>query len=277
MERRSVDAVADVDAGEHALKRSRTSARSDAPPASSDAEQWEEHFSRTYQATYWFNKRTGESSWVDPRASAAQQSAPVDEDSPRVALRREQLRAQCLLAFAEENSKYGKMQGWSKTARSCREDGMVVGMQGMFARVLWSQKMRETLAGSTRELDPVFPSHITEDRPVIKELVDAGREEDIARAVLLRLTSAFQAAAEELASLKAQTLDLSQQRVSLRSKAGTLVGARDELAAQQPYKLCFEGTEYELRGSHLAKLLRLYRQYTDAEANWEDGDFVSGL
>lgn len=58
------------------------------------------------------------------------------EDVPSVSLRREQLRKHCLQRFADANSKFGKMMGNSKTSRSCREDGMVVGLSGMFGRLL---------------------------------------------------------------------------------------------------------------------------------------------
>lgn len=56
------------------------------------------------------------------------------EDVPSVSLRREELRKDCLQRFADANSEYGKMTGYSKTCRSCREDGMVVGLSGMFGR-----------------------------------------------------------------------------------------------------------------------------------------------
>lgn len=63
------------------------------------------------------------------------------EDVPSVSLRREDLRRECLQRFADTNSEYGKMIGYSKTCRSCREDGMVVGLQGLFGRCVgdfWS-------------------------------------------------------------------------------------------------------------------------------------------
>lgn len=57
------------------------------------------------------------------------------EDVPSVSLRREELRKQCLQRFADANFRIaGKMMGNSKTCRSCREDGMVVGLSGMFGR-----------------------------------------------------------------------------------------------------------------------------------------------
>lgn len=251
------------------LKRPRSS------PESALHDDWEEHLSRKYQVKYWFNKRTHESSWTEPRDVPDQAQGHMLEDSPRLALRREQLRVQCLHAFAEENSKYGEMLGDTKTARSCRADGMVFGLQGMFARVLWSQKMRETLVGDKPELDPVFPSFISEDWPVIKELIDAGRTEDEAKSVLLRLTSALQTAAADVSELKVSMKDLREQQVTLLASANTTVRATNELVGRQLYTLRFERMEYQLLGSHLTKLLRLYREYTNQSADWNDPDFVS--
>lgn len=56
------------------------------------------------------------------------------EDSPYVAVRRETLRKECLRRFADENSRLGAMRGYSKTSRSCREEGMAVGLSGMYGR-----------------------------------------------------------------------------------------------------------------------------------------------
>lgn len=62
--------------------------------------------------------------------------APVRllEDVPSVSLRRETLRKRCLERFADENSTHGPMMGYSKTSKSCREEGMAKGLSGMFGR-----------------------------------------------------------------------------------------------------------------------------------------------
>lgn len=59
---------------------------------------------------------------------------PPREDVPAVSVRREELRKDCLERFATENAKHGAMAGYSKTSRSCREEGMAVGLGGMFGR-----------------------------------------------------------------------------------------------------------------------------------------------
>ena len=67
------------------------------------------------------------------------------EDVPSVSLRREELRKQCLQRFADSNFRIGgKMMGNSKTCRSCREDGMVVGLSGMFGRSVRSCRVGPT-------------------------------------------------------------------------------------------------------------------------------------
>lgn len=71
---------------------------------------------------------SGDELALAPRVSRRQ------EDVPSVALRREKLRRECLETFANANSKHGSMTGYSKTSRSCREEGMVVGLAGMFGR-----------------------------------------------------------------------------------------------------------------------------------------------
>ena len=58
----------------------------------------------------------------------------LDQDVPSVALRRERLRIECLDHFAKENLRYGNMAGYSKTSRSCRSEGMTIGLGGMFGR-----------------------------------------------------------------------------------------------------------------------------------------------
>ena len=62
--------------------------------------------------------------------------APVRllEDVPSVSLRRETLRRRCLERFANENSIYGQMDGYTKTSKSCRDEGMAKGLSGMFGR-----------------------------------------------------------------------------------------------------------------------------------------------
>lgn len=75
----------------------------------------------------------------DGQANAGQYHPPVPspptrEDVPLVALRRERLRIACLERFVKENEQYGTMRGYSKTSRSCRDEGMFVGLGGMLGR-----------------------------------------------------------------------------------------------------------------------------------------------
>lgn len=71
---------------------------------------------------------------VPPQANIVVAVPRLLEDVPSVALRRENLRKDCLERFANENLKHGQMSGYSKTSRSCREEGMAKGLSGMFGR-----------------------------------------------------------------------------------------------------------------------------------------------
>lgn len=66
---------------------------------------------------------------------------PPREDVPLVALRRERLRIACLERFVRENEQYGTMRGYSKTSRSCRDEGMFVGLGGMLGRCVVGLRM----------------------------------------------------------------------------------------------------------------------------------------
>lgn len=70
------------------------------------------------------------------------------EDIPSVSLRRETLRRSCLERFANENSVYGKMTGYTKTSKSCRDEGMAKGLSGMFGRWALTALLARVPAGS---------------------------------------------------------------------------------------------------------------------------------
>ena len=128
---------------------------------------WVQMTSRKYNAPYWYNPVTQQSVWIDPREEERKKTvsgakdltvnlkrsfdnreaeeAPMkrhlvepnpmsrfilSEDFPLLAIEREKLRNMCADVLVNENSKYGEMKGSTKTATSCRLDGMKVGMQG---------------------------------------------------------------------------------------------------------------------------------------------------
>ncbi|CAM9545585.1 unnamed protein product [Ectocarpus sp. 4 AP-2014] len=156
------------------------------------------------------------------------------EDVPSVSLRREELRKDCLQRFADVNEEYGKMIGYSKTCRSCREDGMVVGLSGMFGRFLWVQHMRQTMALASGEStrtsklppDPVFPSLENEiDEKLVKELVEGKRSQSQAKRVLQELSSVCRAASVELeVMLQAELPGLQSHIVVLEEEVPTPKG-----------------------------------------------------
>ncbi|CAB1109898.1 unnamed protein product [Ectocarpus sp. CCAP 1310/34] len=134
------------------------------------------------------------------------------EDVPSVSLRREELRKDCLQRFADVNEEYGKMIGYSKTCRSCREDGMVVGLSGMFGRCA--------------PPDPVFPSLENEiDEKLVKELVEGKRSQSQAKRVLQELSSVCRAASVELeVMLQAELPGLQSHVVVLEEEVPTPKG-----------------------------------------------------
>ena len=80
------------------------------------------------------------------------------EDIPSVSLRRETLRRGCLERFANENSVYGKMTGYTKTSKSCRDEGMAKGLSGMFGRWVLTALLARVPAGSVAsQSGPVDP------------------------------------------------------------------------------------------------------------------------
>ncbi|CAM9929301.1 unnamed protein product [Choristocarpus tenellus] len=136
---------------------------------------------------------------------------PPPEDSPIVAVHRETFRKESLACFATANNRFGPMSGHSKTARSCQQDGMVVGLAGMFGRFLWVQHMLQTIANSKRTTcvemdpnkfpDPVFPSSVRPQPKLIAELVEGGRGCHEAEAVFTALADSCKSAASTLESM----------------------------------------------------------------------------
>ena len=97
------------------------------------------------------------------------------------------------------------MRGVGKAAVACRRYGMRAGLQRMFSRVLWTQKMREHCAfssasttASSSELDPVFPARTSLDEAIVQELVDGGRTKAQAVSVLSILLSALERSAKAM-------------------------------------------------------------------------------
>ena len=202
----------------------------------------------------------------------------VPEDLPSLALQREALRQRCLDTFATENAKFGSMRGTSKTAEACRRHGMRSGLQRLFARVLWTQKMREHLEpGAESEADPVFPAHSSVDAAVLRELVDGGRTAEDARHVLDTLLGALVDSARLMQSNRAErdrAEEAEEEEVVSIPTANIARGSETTNHADELCSLAFQGASYHIRFGHLLKLWRRYRSCTDAGAELDCKHFI---
>ncbi|CAM9305110.1 unnamed protein product, partial [Laminaria digitata] len=225
------------------------------------------------------------------------------EDVPSVSLRRETLRKGCLERFANENSTHGPMLGYSKTSKSCRDEGMAKGLSGMFGRFLWVQHMRQTMGIGSGDVhrasklppDPVFPSVEDTDDKLIAELVDGGRSVAQAGRVLEELGRACREAAAELEALiQVELPGLPGQEVILQQEVPTakgqmrmrqVTGKGARVPGPNPnasYKLRYtppEGSEeretsFAITGAHLEKTWKAYGQRVEGKQPVWNPDFV---
>ena len=250
---------------------------------------WSKQFSKTHQRDYWFNAADGTRSWEPPnsnqkmmneeeeeeeeekncgkakraRTSPQEAAVVINEDSPNRSLERARLLGECFEVFVSENSKFGNMRGNSKTAKSCMKDGMRVGMQGIFGRVVWTQLLRHVQTRGDIGTDPCSDAVIVHspvvDEAVTNELIEAGRTPHQAQVVMNAVSSKFSMACAALvqmhSSLKAGPLPSS---VALQGKLKEDGKYHDSVM----YRLTFGGTSHTISGTHLQKLLKLYRTHT---------------
>ncbi len=279
---------------------------------------WQEKYSTTHKAVYWFNPMTNESVWTDPtgkkpsaspHANQAQHEdineeqphkkrrgnpssalstsctgsavsaalAEVIEDHPSLALERERLREQCHHLLVDENAKYGAMKGSTKTAISCRKDGDAVGMQGVFARIMWHQLLCEIDTngdiGSSMQRDGIFPMTTVDDEAVTKELIDAGRSVSDSNKIIQIVLDAMRKACKQLADMRRIPASNSSA-VTLTTEASNIVEGVKRQQRQVFYSLRFGQKAFSVSDAHLQKLLRLYKIHTDKEATLEDSLFL---
>ena len=271
---------------------------------------WSKQFSKTHQREYWFNAADGTRTWdapppvataataaaaavlegpgstmglkgeneaeengkaKRPRTSSHEASSAASRDDfPSLSLERARLLAECYDVFVAENSKYGEMGGASKTAKACKKDGMRVGMQGIFGRVVWTQLLKHVQAhgdiGTDASSDAVFVPSPVVDEAVLQELVEAGRSPQQAQGVMQALYARLRAACKALvhartaAAAAAQEGAQGQERdaVSLQGKLQT----DGQIYPEVTYRMACGGTSHTISGTHLQKLLRLYRTHT---------------
>lgn len=172
----------------------------------------------------------------------AESVAELYEDSPFVAIERLRLWEQNLTDFAEDNSRFGKMIGRSKTAKACAEQGMRIGMQGLFARILWSQLLEQVAKHGdvgvvaslkqqkvSKERDAIFPiAEPQRDLAVEKELVEMGRSAADASDLLQRLSNRLCSAGRYLVALQQLLRHFSVRPYFSLSLVGDRVSYRNE-------------------------------------------------
>ena len=268
---------------------------------------WVKQRSKKWDREFWFNTLDGSSSWTEPSevaaaaadadkdpaakrartteaAAAAATPAPghrVQEDDPALAIERVRLTAVCFDAFVDENAKYGEMLGQTKTAKSCRMDGLKVGMQGMFSRVIWTQLLKHVQTngdiGQDPESDATFVPSPVQDEAVMSELVEAGRTRQQAEAVMGRLYGQLRDACSRLVGLRRA----SSAAGAAAAGAVALIDSNTAAAAAAPaaapktlYTLQCGASQYQISGVHLNKLLGLYRKHTAPDARPSDPLFL---
>jgi hypothetical protein len=273
--------------------------------SSSEVNGWTECFSNKYQQKYWFNASTNESKWVNPNETNSSsttnvstninvQTIKIYEDSPIVANQRDRYAEECLNVLTNENLKYGEMKGSTKTAKSCRKDGMKIGMYGIYARVIWSQLLNQVVTvgdvGSNVR-DSIFPTSILHDAAVEKEFIDGGRTLAQAQDILNKLGNSLVTASLNLVRLQTEqrdNLDSIRIALTIESSAHNNTSNKRKLTTDnssaptitaidknEVYCLSFEEVTHSISGMHFAKLLALYRLHTSQDAAVSDPVFVS--
>ena len=269
-------------------------------PSSGD---WEEHRSTTHHGrVYYLNKETKERSWINPkimcdeyyqqlrqkrqkekaedifpyqiggvkRPRSSSVADIVFEDQPSHGILREQFLNEALNILARENEKYGEMKGNSKMTKSVQKDGMRIGLQGLFARIVWFALLEEVRTdgdvGSPRR-DSIFPRIFNADPNVLKELVEEGRTNAQAHQIVYAVGKFMEHAARRMCELRSlTTLKNEPEVVSLR-----------QISDQHQFELSYSGVQLQISDFHLNKLLRLYKLHTDSSATLSDAIFVSDV
>lgn len=249
---------------------------------------------------YWWNAKTNRSSWIDPEKLSLdyyQKRHAQDEckyvvfkprklriagngvsmeDHPTLAVRRQELLELCFTVLVEENEKYGKMRGNTKTAKSCEKDGMRIGMQGIFARIVWFELLNEAQTigeVGSHNRDSIFPTVFVGDAAVNKEFLDAGRTEEQTKDLMTKVGRAMMAASEELIRMRKELHAQPSTPLSTVIEYSKHIDNSKHRTAY--YDLSYQGTIRSIGEEHLQKLLRLYQIHTNPLATLDDRTFVS--
>ena len=149
------------------------------------------------------------------------------------------------------------------------------GLQGIYARIIWSAQLHFILTHGdiTTSSDAIYPASISSrDEAVLKELVDAGRSPPVASSIYNTITTAVTDISHKLTQLSPDPnsiIAISPQTPTIVPTTTYTISYTSKL--QLPSNAT---TSFAISGQHLAKLLRLYRLYTNAEAAHSDNIFV---
>ena len=180
----------------------------------------------------------------------------------------------CHQRFVTMNESFGPMQGTTKTATSCKEEGMKIGLQGMFARFLWNQLLEMAKQTKfTAMYEFAFPSRYFErDLNVEKELVEAGRTSVQAQQLLVTLANGF-ADFNYIMNLIRSDFQVVPTDITELQLNGTALpsDAIQNLNNNAMYAVvfrCITGIyKQDITGRHLAKLRDLYKKCNGTELN----------
>ena len=153
---------------------------------------------------------------------------------------------------------------------------MRIGMQGIYARVLWTQLLQQVRhfrdVGFTRPRDPIFPSMVDDDEPVLKELEELGMSPIDAKQIYDSFASCLVKTSQHLIQLAISNRSSSavnDDSISIVFSSGEDVPesfSTSSDSAEHMLELRFRNTVLRLRGDYLLKLSRLYRLHTSHDS-----------
>eukprot|EP01031_Cornospumella_fuschlensis_P033528 gene33528-40563_t len=245
---------------------------------------WVVGYSQEHQRQFWFNIETKVSSWINP-ASLVVKKRKLDndntdsgyilgghfialEDHPLLANYRDHLLEKALVILADELEKFGPLIGDSKTAVSCAKDGFLIGIQGLFARIVWYELLRQIQQQGdvgVMTLDSILPADFEGDAAVKKELVDMGRSEKQVDSIMSLVGTALTSGSRDVLNKRRELIFSNEiTRVALVKK-GIM------------YYLQYQKKEHVISETHFKKLLGFYQENTDKYSHDQDPLFLRRL
>ena len=228
---------------------------------------WVRTKSNSRNKYYWYSPLLQLSIW-EPNETHSAVVRQSQVNYPFLEIRRNLFLELCHQRFVSMNEAYGPMKGNTKTATSCREEGMKIGLQGMFARFLWNQLLEMarifTFTSMTEFAFP--PRYFAKDLSVEKELVDAGRTTEQAQQMLVTLADGFADCHYMMSLIMSDYQALPTEIVELHLNNSSLpIKSINNLHEQTMYSVVFKCAtgvfKQDITGRHLNKLSNLYATY----------------